>query len=102
MNQPNPSHSRTSSMSSVLTRTQGFLRTQLWVWPLVAAVLLGFIGFSLRVKMEGVMKQQIAANLQVILNANAEALRSWSTTARMEAENLAEDERVHELVTGLL
>jgi hypothetical protein len=27
-----------SRTSSYLARTRGFLRTQLWVWPLVAAV----------------------------------------------------------------
>ena len=42
MSQPNPSHSRSrsSSVASVLTHTRGFLRTQLWVWPLVGALVL--------------------------------------------------------------
>ena len=78
MNPSNPSHSRSSSVASVLTRTQGFLRTQLWVWPLVAALVLAFLGVWLRVKMEGATKQQIADTLQTILNANTEALRAWS------------------------
>ena len=65
-----------SRSASYLARTQGFLRTQLWIWPLVAAVLLAFVAVTLRLKMEGAMKQQITSNLQVILNANAEALRA--------------------------
>lgn len=96
-------HQQTQSRSaSFLARTQGFVRTQLWIWPLVAAVLLGFVGFSLRLKMEGAMKQQIADNLQVILNANAEALHSWSSTVKSDAEILADDEQVRALVIGLL
>ena len=91
-----------SRSGSYLARTQGFLRTQLWVWPLVAAVLLAFVAVTLRLKMEGVMKQQIASNLQVILNANAEALRAWSATAKSDAENLADDEPLCNLVVGLL
>ncbi len=91
-----------SRSSSYLARTQGFLRTQLWVWPLVAAVLLAFVGVSLRLKMEGAMKQQIASNLQVILNANAEALRAWSVTVKSDAENLADNESLRNLVAGLL
>ncbi len=91
-----------SRSSSYLARTQGFLRTQLWVWPLVAAVVLAFVAVTLRLKVEGALKQQIASNLQVILNANAEALRAWSTTMKSDAQSLAEDERVRELVTALL
>jgi eukaryotic-like serine/threonine-protein kinase len=102
MSQTNPSHSRSSSVASVLTRTRGFLRTQLWVWPLVAAVVLAFLGVWLRVKMEGATKQQIADTLQTILNANTEALRAWSVTMKSEAENVADDDRVSELVVGLI
>ena len=102
MSQPNPSHSRSSSVASVLTATRGFLRTQLWVWPLVAALVLAFLGVWLRVKMEGATKQQIANTLQTILNANTEALRSWSVTMKSEAEDIADDDRVRELAAGLI
>src|SRR5580692_11028978 len=98
MKQPNPSHSRTSSVASVLLFTRGFFRTQLWVWPLVAALVLTIIGVWLRVKMEGATKQQIADMLQTILNANNEALHSWSVTMKADAENLADDDHVRELV----
>jgi eukaryotic-like serine/threonine-protein kinase len=96
------SHPRATGTASALMRTRGFLRTQLWIWPLVAALVLAFIGLWLRVQMEGAAKQQIADTLQTILNANAEALRAWSVTMKTDAENLAEDSRVRELVTGLL
>ena len=89
-------------MASVLTRTQGFLRTQLWVWPLVAALVLAFLGVWLRVKMEGATKQQIAGTLQTILNANTEALRAWSVTMKSEAEDVADDDHVSELTVSLL
>jgi tRNA A-37 threonylcarbamoyl transferase component Bud32 len=102
MSESNPSHSRTSSVASVLMLTRWFLRTQLWVWPLVAALVLVFIGVWLRVKMEGATKQQIADTLQIILNANTEALHSWSVTMKTDAENLAQDDRVRDLVAGLI
>jgi tRNA A-37 threonylcarbamoyl transferase component Bud32 len=102
MSESNPSHSRTSSVASVLMLTRWFLRTQLWVWPLVAALVLVFIGVWLRVKMEGATKQQIADTLQTILNANTEALRAWSVTMKSEAEDIAEDDRVRELAASLI
>jgi hypothetical protein len=91
-----------SRSSSYLARTQGFLRTQLWIWPLVAAILLAFVAVTLRLKMEGVMKEQIASNLQVILNANAEALRAWATDMKSAVEDFADDGPVVENVAGLL
>src|SRR5208283_4134766 len=102
MSSSNPSQSRSSSVASVLTRTQGFLRTQLWVWPLVAALVLAFLGVWLRVKMEGATKQQIADTLQTILNANAEALRAWASDMRSDAEDIAEDDHLRELVVSLI
>jgi len=89
MSQPNPSQSRTSSIASILMRTQGFFGTQLWVWPLVAALLLVAMGAWPRQKMESVAKQQVADMLQMVLNANIEALRSWSATMKTDAENIA-------------
>ena len=102
MSQPNPSHSRTTSVASVLLFTRGFFRTQLWVWPFVAALILGLIGGWLRVKMEGATRQQIADMLQTILNANNEALHSWSVAMKADAENIAAGDRVSELVAGLI
>ena len=91
-----------SSVASYLARTRGFIRTQLWIWPLVAAVLLAFVGFGLRTKMERAMKEQIAANLQVILNANAEALRSWAKVVKSDADTLADNSAVRDLIGPLL
>lgn len=103
MNQPNPSpsHSHASSIASLLLSTRGFFRTQLWVWPVIAALILAIIGVWLRGKMEDATKQQIADMLQTILNANNEALHSWSATMKADAENFAEDDRVRGLVEGL-
>ena len=102
MKPSSPAHSRTSSVASILMRTQGFFGRQFWVWPLVAAMLLMCLGLWLRQKMEGVAKQQVAGMLQVVLNANIEALRSWSVTVRTAAANLAEDDRVRGRVFGLI
>ena len=88
--------------SSALARSHGFLRTQHWIWPLVAAVVLVFVGGFVRVRMEAAMKALIAGNLQTILNANTEALRAWATTAKSRAEAVSEDARVADLVGGIV
>ena len=77
------------------------MRRQLWIWPLIALVMLAFVGMWIRGRMEGAMKQQIAANLKTILAANTEALRAWSATMRSQVESLADDTRVRELAGQL-
>jgi eukaryotic-like serine/threonine-protein kinase len=94
--------SRTSTGSKALARSRSFLRTQYWIWPLVAAVILVFVGVYVRRQMEAAMKTLIAANLQTILNANTEALRAWAATVRSRAEAVSEDARVADLVSGIV
>jgi serine/threonine protein kinase len=99
---PTRSRSASTATANILSRTQGFMRRHLWVWPLIAALILAFIGLWVRARMEGAMKSQIAGNLQTILAANTEALRAWSTTVKGHVEQAAEDTRVRELVSGLV
>lgn len=88
--------------SSALTRSRSFLRTQYWIWPLVAAVILVFVGIFVRLRMEGAMKAQIASNLRTILNANTEALRAWAASKKSQVESISEDARVADLVAGIV
>jgi hypothetical protein len=97
-----PTAPHSSSVGSALARSGHFLRTQYWIWPLVAAVILIFVGVFVRRQVEGAMKAQIAGNLKSILHANVEALRAWTATVQSRAEAVAEDARVRELVAGLV
>jgi hypothetical protein len=67
---------------SASARSRSFLRTQYWIWPLVAAVILVFVGVFVRVRMEAAMKALIAGNLQTILNANTEAALGGCAAAK--------------------
>ncbi len=97
-----PGSSRSASISSILSRTQGLMRRHLWIWPLVAMIILAFVGLWIRGRMEGAIKSQLAGNLKTILAANTEALRAWTGTMRAQAELFADDDRVRELAGELL
>ena len=97
-----PASSPSAGATSALARSRNFLRTQLWIWPLVAAVILVFVGVFVRRQMETAMKAVIAGNLQTILNANTEALREWAATVKSRAEAVAEEARTAGLVAGIL
>ena len=102
MTKSEPTSSRSASISSILSRTQGIMRKHVWVWPLVAMVILAFVGMWIRGRMEGAMKAQLADNLKTILAANTEALRAWAVTMKSQAELFAGDDRVHDLTVELL
>ena len=68
---------RSHTVMRSITTTGRFFKTQHWVWPLIAAILLSVIGYTTRRAVEGSMKAKLAAELQTILNADVEALRIW-------------------------
>jgi len=94
--------SRSGSITSILSRTQGFMRRQLWIWPLLAAIILAFVAVWVRGRMESAIKAQISGNLKTILAANTEALRAWVATMKSQAELFAGDDRLRELTIELI
>jgi len=78
------------------------MRRHLWLWPLAAMIILAFVGWWIRGRMEGAMKTQLAGNLRTILAANTEALRAWAATMKSQAELFAGDGRVRELTGELI
>lgn len=102
MAQSGTTHSKAVNLSSVFSRTQGILRCHVWLWPLLAAIILVFVGVWVRGRMEGAMQAQLAGTLKTILSANAEALRAWQETVKSQAEMAAEDDHLHELVASLM
>ena len=66
---------RSKSLVRPLSSTGQILRKQVWIWPLIAAVILAGIGLVLRSTVEGVMRSQMANELRTLLNADVEAVR---------------------------
>ena len=95
------SSSRLSNVSSVLFRTRSILRQHLWIWPLLAAVILVFVAVWVRGRMEAAIKTQISSQLQTILSANREALRAWVGSMKTQVEFFAQDMHLRSLVTDL-
>ncbi|HTU23861.1 MAG TPA: serine/threonine protein kinase, partial [Pirellulales bacterium] len=87
---------RSLSMGSLL------LRKQLWVWPILAAVLLGVVGRWISRSVENAMRERRIAELTTVLNADVAALRVWMTEQAYDAEFIAADERLLPAVEELL
>ncbi len=80
----------------------GFLRRQLWLWPVLAAAMLAAAGIWIRSSVEASAKAELAKSLQTILNADIKALEIWISNHEQEAFALADDPRVRKLTTDLV
>jgi hypothetical protein len=94
--------SRTFGTSSAVKATGKFLRRQLWAWPIIAAMILGGVGWWVYSAVESAMRQQRVEELTTILDADVAALRVWMADQENNAEMIAEDERLRPLVEELL
>lgn len=88
--------------SQSLLASQKFLRRQIWTWPLIAAVLLGCVGWWVNRSVESAMRQQLADDLNTFLAADADALAGWMDGQRILAELIASDKQLRPLIEELL
>jgi hypothetical protein len=78
-----------SGLSHSLGTTRTVLRRQLWIWPIVAALAIGGVGWWVHRSVEAAMSDELAGQLTTILNADVEALRVWTKDQRDIAWALA-------------
>jgi len=90
------------SVSHSLTSTRLFLKKQLWLWPIIAIVLLSAIGFGVHRAIEATMKANLRSELQTLLGVERAMLERWLTTQERNAEAMANDGETRKLVSELL
>jgi hypothetical protein len=94
--------SEVASLSGSLGKTRTFLRRQLWLWPILAALVLGAVGWWVNHSVEAAMRQELAGGLTTILNADVEALRIWTRDQEEAARWLARQENLRPAVQELV
>jgi eukaryotic-like serine/threonine-protein kinase len=90
------------SIGRTVTRTGVFLKRQIWIWPIVATVLLAVLAFGVRRAIESTMKSNLRSQLQTLLNVQAAMVESWARVQTSNATTLANDPQVREGVYQLL
>src|SRR5579862_6832626 len=78
------------------------LSRHLWVWPLLAALVLGAVGFWVRTRVEGATRAELASRLQTLLNADVAALRLWFSEREADARSVASDLAIQEDILQLV
>ena len=84
-----------------VTLSFGLLRKNLWLWPLVAALMVAAAGFWIRLTVERAAKAELAKNLQTILDADVAALRIWMAGHQDHARSFAGDPQLRRLAGEL-
>lgn len=90
------------SIGSAVSRTSFFLRRQLWIWPIIAVVVLSALGFAVRGAIESTMKKNLASELKTLCDVETAMLAMWYKTQSSNAVSLANDQRVREVVYQLV
>ena len=73
-------------LSTSVTNVSLIMRRHLWIWPLIAALGLGILGWFTSSAIESSLRRQMAAQLSTILNADVESLRIWIKEQQFDVE----------------
>ncbi len=64
-----------TSVGRTVTRASLFLKKQLWVWPVMAIVILSIVAIVVRSAIESTMKANLRSQLQTLLTAETAMLK---------------------------
>lgn len=79
-----------------------FLKKQLWIWPIIAVVMLSIIGLYVRRSIETTMRESLRSQLETTLRLEKEMLLTWFKVQESNAESLANDLDIRQLAYQLL
>jgi tRNA A-37 threonylcarbamoyl transferase component Bud32 len=78
------------------------LSRHLWVWPLLAALVLVLVGIWVRNRVVSATRMELASRLQTLLNADVAALRLWFSERQSDARSFASDLSVQSAILELV
>jgi len=90
------------SLGTAVSHTGVFLKKQLWIWPVIATVLLSILGFMVQRSIAATMKANLRSQLQTLLTVETEMLENWIQMNTANAAALANSQPVRESVYDLL
>lgn len=91
-----------TSVGRTISRTGVFLKRQIWIWPILAVLLLSIIGFFVRRSIENTMRDGLKSQLQTIVDLEASMLDTWYHVQASNAESLANNIHVRQTIYPLL
>jgi len=91
-----------TSVGRTISRTGVFLKRQIWIWPILAVLLLSIIGFFVRRSIETTMREGLESQLRTIVDLEAAMLDTWYHVQQSNAESLANNVDIRQTIYPLL
>lgn len=91
-----------SSLGRGLTRTRLVLQKQLWIWPIVAIVLLSGIGYGISRSIQQTMEATLRSELETLRDVERSMLEKWLKVQESSVQTLANSPQVRRTVLELL
>ncbi len=91
---------RTSFGRSLVTTGQ-VLKKQLWIWPIIAVVVLSIVGYSVHSAVQSTMRESLKSELETLLNVETEMLKNWYSVQISQASAVANTKSVRDMVAKL-
>ncbi len=91
-----------SRMGQTVSRAGVFLKKQLWIWPIIAVILLSIIGFGVRTAISATIEHNLSSQMQTLLDVETAMLQTWFEVQESNAQSAANSLRVRELAYQLL
>ncbi len=91
-----------TSIGRTMSRTRLLLQKQLWIWPIVAVVLLAIVGYAISHSIQQTMEDNLRSELQTLLTVERAMLEKWFKVQESSAVSLANSLEIRKTVTQLL
>jgi eukaryotic-like serine/threonine-protein kinase len=91
-----------TSAGHTLMRSGQVLRQNIWIWPILGAVLLFTLGYSVSSMIRRTMKASFQSELQTLLHVETRMLKTWLKVQAAGAEAQANNRGVREVVERLI
>lgn len=91
-----------TSFGSSLTRTRLLLKKQLWIWPIIAVVILATVGWSVSGLIQRTMEESLRSELTTLLSVERSMLEKWFAVQESSALTLANSQSIRATVAQLI
>jgi len=91
-----------SRAGQTLSRAGIFLKKQIWIWPIIAVLLLSTIGYGVNSAIESTVRHNVSSSMQTLLDVETAMLETWFHVQESNAESAANNLRVREIVYQLI
>lgn len=91
-----------SRIGQSVARTGLFLRRQIWIWPILATVILSILAYGVHGAIESTMTENLRSQLVTLLDVDGAMLENWGKTQTAIAQSLANDLENRETIYSIL